>query len=110
MGSNLMVDHLRKNPPKFQLLSILLGILLILGAVSCQAQVDQQSVPGPEDETAAISQESPEPTDEVEEEEEVEEVVAAEVDQCLACHTDQQTLIDTASPVEIAESESSGEG
>ena len=40
------------------------------------------------------------------------EMVAAEpeVDNCLACHTDQQTLIDTADPVAEVESENEGEG
>ena len=31
-------------------------------------------------------------------------------DECLICHSDQQTLVDTAKPVDIKESESSGEG
>ena len=34
----------------------------------------------------------------------------AEVNQCLACHTDQVRLEDTADPVVEVESESSGEG
>jgi len=32
------------------------------------------------------------------------------IDECLVCHSNQQTLIDTAKPVVIVESESSGEG
>jgi hypothetical protein len=39
-------------------------------------------------------------------------VVAAEpqVDYCIECHTDQQTLIDTADPVAEVVSENEGEG
>jgi outer membrane biosynthesis protein TonB len=58
----------------------------------------------PEDEAMEANEESvqPEPT----------EAIAAEpqVDNCVECHTDQQTLIDTADPVAEVESENEGEG
>ena len=103
-----MVDHLSNKVPRIPILSILLGLILILGAVSCRAQADQEPAPTQEDVVVVETEVSPEPTVEVEEE--ADEAVVAEVDQCLACHTDKQELIDTASPVEHAESESSGEG
>jgi hypothetical protein len=38
------------------------------------------------------------------------DTVMPEVNQCLACHTNQQRLTDTAKAVQVKESESSGEG
>ena len=58
----------------------------------------------PEDEAVETNRETtePDPT----------EAIAAEpqVDNCVECHTDQQTLIDTADPVVEVESENEGEG
>lgn len=58
----------------------------------------------PEEDAAAPEEEVPDP--------EPTEAVAAEpvVDNCVECHTDQQTLIDTADPVAEIESENEGEG
>ena len=94
---------------------LLLGALLLLGAVSCQAgqagqgepqaaQVTETSLPGsPEPTTtaapemAAVDGQAPDAEPE-------------EVNQCLVCHADQGALRDTADPVALVESESSGEG
>lgn len=94
---------------------LFLGVLFLLGAVSCQAVVPQQTetqtlhLEGSADtqsaeptstETAGVaaeagSSQSPE---------------ADEVNQCLVCHADQQALTDTATALVVIESESSGEG
>ena len=90
------------------LIIIILGVLLLVGAVSCEANI--QEMPEVE-ETEIVSDSMSEPKETVE----VEEVTIADqpvekVDECLACHIDQQILIDTADPVVDLESESSGEG
>jgi len=90
------------------LLIMVLGILLLVGVVSCQADQPQeiQNEELTTSETAII--ESPEPT--AVEVATLAELPAEKVDECLACHIDRQTLIDTAEPVVVLESESSGEG
>ena len=58
----------------------------------------------PEEEAEAPTEQAPDP--------EPTEAVPAEpqVDNCVECHTDQQTLIDNADPVAEIESENEGEG
>jgi hypothetical protein len=90
---------------------MIIGVFLMVLAVSCQT-ADPQIVEEPTLEQEEEVLESPEPTasDPNEITEAQDEGESAEVDQCLVCHTDQDTLMDTADPVVDLESESSGEG
>ena len=86
--------------------------MLLVLAVGCQTKGSEVTEdPSLVQEDAEVL-ESPEPTtSETEEMVEVEsEGDPAEVDQCLVCHTDQDTLMDTADPVVHLEAENSGEG
>ena len=78
---------------KSKLLSTLIVAVFLLSA--CDAR--QTATPSP------TETETPVETEAVAE-------VQPEVDECLTCHTDKQRLIDTAAPVEEAESESKGVG
>jgi hypothetical protein len=106
---------------------VILGLLLVLTLLGCTEQSTPEAQPTateyaypaplndpaevvasltaiPEEEATEANEESvePEPT----------EAIAAEpqVDNCVECHTDQQTLMDTADPVAEVESENEGEG
>ena len=86
-----------------------LGMLLI-GAVSCQAENAQPTAEQDLEETPLVETAEPTATEESSDVAVLEEVEAEPEDQCLICHTDQATLMDTADPVVAIESESSGEG
>jgi hypothetical protein len=89
---------------------LILGILILIGAVSCQAS-NQQAEVTPELDLTATAEFAAEtlPTS-TPSELASENVPPQQVDQCLACHTDKQALLDTADPVAVVESENSGEG
>lgn len=90
---------------------MVLGALLLLGAVGCQVGSTQiTETQFPEQDQTEVSQ-SPDPTAVETETVDLEEAVEADPpNQCLVCHTDEQALKDTAKPVVDKESESSGEG
>jgi hypothetical protein len=79
---------------KSKLLSTLIVVFFLLSACAPAAEA-----PSP----TATAEEKPVETEAVAE-------VQPEADECLACHTDQQRLIDTAAPVVEAEGESKGVG
>lgn len=89
---------------------LVLGILILVAAVSCRAsEGGAQVTPELElTETAASVEEALQvsPTAEMAEA----EAEPKQVDECLACHTDKQELIDTADPVVVVAAENSGEG
>ena len=107
-----MAKYLNNSPSKIPYRALmLLGALLLLGAVGCQSgstQVAETQIP--EQDPVEVSP-SPEPTPNQAEEVDQEEAVETDqLNQCLVCHTDEQALKDTAKPVVDKESESSGEG
>lgn len=102
-----MTRKITKIPSKFRFATLLFWVgLLLIGAVSCQAEQTQLPVA----ETATEEVAEPAATDEIVEIAESEEPEEPPQDQCLVCHTDQQTLMDTAAPLVVQETESSGEG
>jgi len=80
-----------------KLYSLLLIAAFLLSACAPAATPTQPPAP------TAPAMEKPVATEAVAE-------VAPEADECVACHTDKQRLIDTAKVVEAAESESKGVG
>lgn len=107
-----------------KLIYMLVGILVLIFLVGCGQQtpatteakptethiaqpVEPTSIP-----TVAPTEESAEPTDEPPVDEVAADSSSQDIpeDECLNCHTDKQSLIDTAKPEEEVVSESSGEG
>ncbi len=103
---------------------VLAGLLVLVFLVGCGQQtpstveveptetniaqpVEPTSIP-----TAIPTEESAEPTDEPSVDESAADSSSEDIpeDECLNCHTDKQSLIDTAKPEEEVVSESSGEG
>ncbi|MCJ7717057.1 MAG: hypothetical protein MUO54_11140 [Anaerolineales bacterium] len=94
-----------------RILILILVLTLAVGLTSCQSASD------PEAKLVSLidieSTEIPEPTlvselstDAVP----VDDQESDDEDECLLCHADQKSLIDTANPVVVLASESSGEG
>jgi hypothetical protein len=106
---------------------LITGLLLTLSLVGCAEQaaleaqptVTDYAYPAPMNDPAAVAAsltEVPEEGEADNKDEPVEpeptEAITAEpqVDNCVECHTDQQTLIDTSDPVAEVASENEGEG
>jgi hypothetical protein len=82
--------------------------ILIIGLSACQTnRVHQQEELSQLLEGLPKSTVLPEPTEVTLFAEDLE---TETIDECLICHSNQQTLIDTAKPVVVVKSESSGEG
>ncbi len=71
---------------------------------SRETPTEQEEILKRESTQAPQEEENPEP------DQAVDNAAAEEVDHCLDCHTDKQTLIDTAEEVVEVEAENEGEG
>ncbi len=89
----------------------ILILLVIVGLSSCQSGPSPEESPGAQivpESSKVIAVELPSESDLAQ--------LAAEdpelepIDECLICHSDQQTLMDTAKPEVVQEVENSGEG
>ena len=86
-------------------------IILATGLTSCKSASDQEEKLASQTNLIFTAIAIP-----IDESELVEDAVPTQdqkpenIDECLLCHTNKQALIDTANPVVVLESESSGEG
>ena len=110
------LTQMRVGMQKFeQKLTITILILFSLTPflTGCQSQSVEEVEPTIQQSVETVPTSEPEQSKTSSEQNTQEVAVAekeAEVNQCLACHTDQGQLEDTANPVVEVESESSGEG
>jgi hypothetical protein len=92
---------------KFFLLSPIVIIVLLVSACSSTGEIGI-SEPGPKEQVNQSA--DSETTVPALDNNEIEPPNESEPDACLECHTDKDRLIQTADPIEEAESENSGEG
>ena len=111
---------------KFLLVGFILLLLMVVAGCSSgqpsvepetESPVETEQATEPPNEAPTATAELEEPTEEPEETEASDEnetdddaMSSEETSACGACHTDQAMLIDTADPVEVAESENEGAG
>ena len=94
----------------YRFTGLALGIILLVFSFACQAKTSTDLDPQDEG-TQEIAVETDQNAEEKEETAAMpEEELAVVVDECLQCHTDQQTLTETADTIVVVESENSGEG
>ena len=94
----------------YRFTGLVLGIILLIFSIGCQAKTSTDLDPQDEG-TQEIAVETDQNAEEKEETASMpEEELAVVVDECLQCHTDQQTLTETADTIVVVESENSGEG
>jgi septal ring-binding cell division protein DamX len=115
-----------KDTKKFLLIGFLLTLLILAAGCSpaqttvepetrAPVETEQATLPPTELPTATIQEqevtEEPEETEAPDENETDDDAMPSEeTSACVACHTDQAMLIDTADPVEEVESENEGAG